>query len=304
MKKKQQTQIKNLIKKYWYIILIAVILIVVLFPNGELSRALGFADSARKLPDGSMALHFIDVGQGDSTFIELGNGKSMLIDAGTNSAQDIVVDYIKDLGYSEITYAVATHPHEDHIGGMDKVLENFRVENFYLPGVTSNTSDFEKMISLLEKNKIKVTEAKEGVVVYEDESLKIAFLSPRYPDCKKYSDLNQWSAVCKIDYGQKSFIIGGDATTPAEEAITEDVSCDLLKVSHHGSRYSSSLEYLKRVSPRYAIISCGKGNSYGHPESRVLKDLKTVQAEIYRTDKLGSIVAVCDGKTIVIESEK
>lgn len=244
----------------------------------------------------NMVVHFLDVGQGDSEFIEFPDGKCMLIDAGTAEYSLTVTEAIENYGYSSIDYVVATHPHADHIGGMSSVLESFDVGEIYMPKVSSNTKTFENLLTAISDKGMSVNTAKAGVEIYSDSMLKMEFLAPV---SDSYDDLNNYSAVLKITYGNYSFLFTGDAEDISEnEMLLNDSSAlasDVLKVGHHGSDSSSTAEFLSAVQPEYAVISCGKGNSYGHPHSETLDRLNAIGTQIYRTDKQGTITVICDG---------
>lgn len=242
-----------------------------------------------------LRVSFIDVGQGDSEFIELPNGETMLIDAGTNETGKNVVDYIKSLGYTSINYVVGTHPHEDHIGGLDDVIKTFDIGSIYMPKVTADTKTFEDVLDAAESKNLIINTAKSGVSIMDTEDLSVKFLAPTLDS---YENTNDYSAVVKVVYGDTSYLFTGDAEEFSENLITDDVNADVLKVGHHGSSTSTSTEFLKKVSPSSAVISCGKGNSYGHPHSETLQKLADMGTAVYRTDELGTIVSVSDGKTI------
>lgn len=242
-----------------------------------------------------LRVSFIDVGQGDSEFIELPNGETMLIDAGTNETGKNVVDYIKSLGYTSINYVVGTHPHEDHIGGLDDVIKTFDIGSIYMPKITADTKTFEDVLDAAESKNLMINTAKSGVSIMDTEDLSVKFLAPTLDS---YENTNDYSAVVKVVYGDTSYLFTGDAEEFSENLITDDVNADVLKVGHHGSSTSTSTEFLKKVSPSSAVISCGKGNSYGHPHSETLQKLADMGTAVYRTDELGTIVSVSDGKTI------
>lgn len=242
-----------------------------------------------------LRVSFIDVGQGDSEFIELPNGETMLIDAGTNETGKNVVDYIKSLGYTSINYVVGTHPHEDHIGGLDDVIKTFDIGSIYMPKVTADTKTFEDVLDAAESKNLMINTAKSGVSIMDTEDLSVKFLAPTLDS---YENTNDYSAVVKVVYGDTSYLFTGDAEDFSESLITDDVNADVLKVGHHGSSTSTSTEFLKKVSPSSAVISCGKDNSYGHPHSETLQKLADMGTAVYRTDELGTIVSVSDGKTI------
>ena len=246
-----------------------------------------------------LRVSFIDVGQGDSEFIELPNGETMLIDAGTNETGKNVVDYIKSLGYTSIDYVVGTHPHEDHIGGLDDVIKTFDIGSIYMPKITADTNTFEDVLDAAESKNLMINTAKSGVAIMNTEDLSIKFLAPTLDS---YENTNDYSAVVKVVYGDTSYLFTGDAEEFSENLITDDVNADVLKVGHHGSSTSTSTEFLKKVSPSSAVISCGKGNSYGHPHSETLQKLADMGTAVYRTDELGTIVSVSDGKTITFDT--
>lgn len=245
-----------------------------------------------------MRISYIDVGQGDSEFIELPNGKTILIDASTNSAGNDVVNYIKSLGYSSIDYVVGTHPHEDHIGGLDDVINSFDVKNVYMPKVSVDTKTFEDVLDAIDNKGLKITTAKAGTSIIDDDNLKVNIVSPV---ADTYNEINDYSAVIRIEYGENSFLFTGDAEAYAESLITENVSADVLKVGHHGSSTSSTNEFLDKVSPSIAIISCGKDNKYGHPHDETLEKLSKRGIDVYRTDKDGTIIINSDGKNITVD---
>jgi beta-lactamase superfamily II metal-dependent hydrolase len=243
-----------------------------------------------------IVVHYLDIGQGDSEFIELPNGECMLIDAGTSDSAQKIVDTITNYGYSKLDYVVATHPHADHIGGMTKVINSFDIGEIYMPKASTTTKTFENMLTAISDNGLSINTAKAGVEVYSDSSLKIEFLAPVGTS---YTDLNNYSAVVKITYGSNSFLFTGDAEDVSEEEMLSSernsLSADVLKVGHHGSSSSSTVDFINAVNPKYAVISCGVDNSYGHPHSETLTKLDDKNVELYRTDKQGTITVVCDG---------
>lgn len=259
--------------------------------NDTIYATIGLNDELR--------VSFIDVGQGDSEFIELPNGETMLIDAGTNETGKNVVDYIKSLGYTSINYVVGTHPHEDHIGGLDDVIKTFDIGSIYMPKVTADTKTFEDVLDAAESKNLMINTAKSGVSIMDTEDLSVKFLAPTLDS---YENTNDYSAVVKVVYGDTSYLFTGDAEEFSENLITDDVNADVLKVGHHGSSTSTSTEFLKKVSPSSAVISCGKDNSYGHPHSETLQKLADMGTAVYRTDELGTIVSVSDGKTITFDT--
>lgn len=243
--------------------------------------------------EGELRVSFIDVGQGDSEFIELPNGETLLIDAGTNETGADVVNYIESLGYSSIDYVVGTHPHEDHIGGLDDVIRTFDIGSVYMPKVTADTKTFEDVLDAVDEKGLTINTAKAGVTLVDVDGLSVKMLAPVLDE---YDNTNDYSAVIRIVYDDTSFIFMGDAEQYAEDLITGDVDSDVLKVGHHGSSTSTGEAFLERVSPSYAVISCGLGNSYGHPHTETIEKLGGIP--VFRTDEMGTIVATSDGSEI------
>ena len=245
--------------------------------------------------DNMLVVHFLDVGQGDCEFIELPNSQCMLIDASTKEYGDDIVEAIKGYGYSEIDYVVATHPHADHIGGMSEVIDSFDIGKIYMPRTSSNSKSFEGLLTSISNKNLSINTAKTGTTIYSDNGINIEILSPI---SSFYEETNDYSAVVKLEYGESSFLFMGDAEKPVENELIEkygyDLDVDVLKAGHHGSRYSSSTEFLDYVTPEYTVISCAKENSYGHPHSETIKRLNNVNTQIFRTYELGNITVSCD----------
>lgn len=249
--------------------------------------------------DGNLNVYFIDVGQADSILISTGN-KNMLIDAGNNEDGEKLVKYLKSLGINKFDYVIGTHAHEDHIGGMDDIINNFEIENFYMPDVVTTTKTFEDVLDALEKRKVKFqTPTASSTFNLNDASVNVLHVG------NDKSDLNGTSIVLKLQYGKISFMFTGDATSEVESKIKDmDLSSTVLKVAHHGSKYSSTATFLNKVNPEYAVIMTGAGNSYGHPHKIVLDKLEKIGAKIYRTDLSGTIIFKTDGEKINIETVK
>jgi competence protein ComEC len=256
----------------------------------------GCGQQPAALPTGQMEVHFIDVGQGDSALIRT-EDHAMLIDAGTNEAGEDVVSYLKEQGVQKLDYVVGTHPHEDHIGGLDDVIEAFDVEHVVLPDKVSTTKTYEEVLDAVEAKNLSVTVPQPG----EEFSLgegKVEVLSP--PQDAGWDDNNS-SVVCRLSFGENSFLFMGDAETQAEKELLKqgaDLKSQVLKLGHHGSDTSTSQEFLQKVAPQYGVISVGKGNVYGHPEDRVLQRLEENDVTYFRTDEMGTIVAKSDGQNL------
>lgn len=248
-----------------------------------------------------MKLHYIDVGEGDSIFIELPNEKTMLIDAGETSEGDTVLNYIKQLGYSNIDYIVGTHPHTDHIGGLAQIINSFSVGKIYMPKAISTSKTYENLLNTISMKGLKIQTAKAGVNIINENNLLVDIIAP---NSDSYSDLNNYSAVIKITYQNMKFIFMGDAEIISENEILTDVTADIIKVGHHGSNTSSGQDFVSRVNAKYAIISVGSDNNYNHPNMDIVDRWKTSGAKVYRTDLNGTIIVTTDGNTLNIETEK
>lgn len=250
--------------------------------------------------NGVLEVHYIDVGQGDSILIHL-SGKTMLIDAGNNAAS--IITYIKTLNIDKIDAIVATHPHADHIGGMAEIINEFVVDKIYMPKVAHTSKTYENLLLTIKNKNLKVNTAKAGTTIDLGNKIKIEVMAP---NSENYNNLNDYSAVVKIEYENVSFLFTGDAEAISEKEMVEKygnkLKANVLKVGHHGSTTSTTLNFLNTVSPEYAIISVGENNSYGHPNQETLDKLKNI--DVFRTDKLGTIVAKTDGQTINFAFEK
>lgn len=247
-----------------------------------------------------LKVYFFDVGQADSILIT-NNGHNMLIDAGNNEDGPKLVKYIKeDLGITEFDYLIGTHPHEDHIGGLDDIINNFDIKKIYLPDITTTTKTFEDVLDAISSKELTITIPKIG----ETFKLGEADLNIIYTGTNT-SDLNSTSIIVKMIFGNYSYLFTGDTTSEIEKLILkENIDVDVLKVAHHGSEYSSSLEFLQKVTPSYAIISVGKNNSYNHPSTTTIKRLKKYTNNIYLTSELGTILLTSDGQKINISTFK
>lgn len=243
---------------------------------------------------GNLTVHFIYVGQGDSEFIEFPDGQTMLIDAGPAEQGAAVVNYISKLGYTKIDYVVGTHPHTDHIGGLIDVLQSFDVGSMYMPSATSNIKTYTDLTALIQSKGIPLAVAKKDVVI------KPGYASVIAPVNENSKDMNDNSAVVKITYKDTSFLFMGDASKNVEQEL-QDVAADVLKVGNHGSSYASSPEFIEKVSPKIAVIPCGKNNKYNLPNGTTLKTLQSAGAKIYETSECGTIMVVSDGTTVLAD---
>lgn len=240
-----------------------------------------------------LKVHFIDVGQGDSTLLE-SDGEYVLIDAGEFEYGETVRDYILSCGAERLKYIIATHPHSDHIGGIRAVLDAFETEDFITVETDCDTYGWTKTLKKVETLGVNYIDA----VVGDRYTFGGASFTILAPNGGGYDGYNNYSVAVKAEYGDVSFMLTGDAERESEFEMLEnglDLSADVLKCGHHGSSDATSLGFLKAVDPAYAVISCGKDNEYGHPHTETLALLDLLGCEYLRTDERGTIVAATDG---------
>lgn len=242
-------------------------------------------------------VHFIDVGQADCTLIKSG-GEAMLIDGGNRDDSELVANYLRNENIDFLDYIVCTHGHEDHVGGLTYIVESFDVGTIYAND-NYKSEIYDNFFLAAEKKNIEVKESVIGETFLVGDA-KAEILGPVMAD---YSDYNDSSIVLLVDYGETEFVFTGDAGAASEEdilAYTDDIEADILKVGHHGSSGSTTKSFLKAVNPKFAVISCGTGNSYGHPHRELIEILEDENIEYYRTDLLGSIIMASDMENITV----
>lgn len=248
--------------------------------------------------DGTLAVHFIDIGQGDSIFLSQGK-HHMLIDAGENDCGTKVQSYLQANNVSTLDYVVGTHPDSDHIGGLDVIIYKFQCENILMPDFSKDTKTYEDVITTVNQKGYTIKNPVAGETFYLGDAT-VTVLAPQagadYGD-----DANNYSIALKVTYGETSFVFTGDCEEEAEEDMVAsgmDLKADVMKAGHHGSNTSNTIEMLQAVAPKAVVISCGENNEYGHPRAEVLNNLRAMGIQVYRTDEQGTIVAVSDGKEI------
>ena len=286
-------------------IIIGIIIVLFILLNGDfISNATASVSNINNSNennnvDGSLSVHFIDVGQGDCIYINQGE-YNMLIDAGNNEDGEKLVSYLKSLNVNGFDYVIGTHPHEDHIGGMDDIINNFEIENYYMPDKLSTTKTFEDVLDALDAKGLSYNVPKiDDEFKLGDATFKVIYSGD------DTNDINDSSIVLKMTYGDNTFLFTGDATSNVEEIIlNKDIKSDVLKVAHHGSSYSSTTEFLDKVDPKYAIISVGTNNSYNHPASITLQKLSNRDIKVYRTDLDGTIIFTSDGTNLSVQTKK
>lgn len=241
----------------------------------------------------SVTVFCLDVGQADCILIK-SHDKSILIDAGNINDGDNVIEFLKRLDIDKIDYLIGTHPHEDHIGGMPEVIENFEIGEIYLPKISDNdiptTNIYEKLLDAVANEGCPVFAAKGGKKIVADDKISLDILAPSGTD---YGDLNNYSIVTKLTCFNTKMLLMGDAEKKIEYEIYHkkyDVNADIIKLGHHGSDSSTGKKFLKSVNAADAIISCGKNNFYGHPHQDTLKNLVNAKLNIYRTDIDGTVI--------------
>ncbi|MCS4570402.1 MBL fold metallo-hydrolase [Clostridium perfringens] len=252
-----------------------------------------------KVPkDSELMISYMDVGQGDAAYIKV-NGNDILIDAGPRSNSKELLEQLKAKNIDDFELVIATHPHEDHIGGMVDVFKEYEVKAFYSPKITHTTKTYENLVKAVKDEGLKTKELKGGMVIDLGEGAKFEVFTPQKSE---YEELNDYSPIMKLSFGDTSYLFTGDAEKLAEEeALAKyktSLDSDVIKFGHHGSSSSSSNAFIEAVSPKYGIISCAKDNKYGHPHRETLDIIKKYNIKTFRTDTDGEIILTSDGKSI------
>jgi competence protein ComEC len=245
---------------------------------------------------------FLDVGQGDAIVIQNEN-TVMLIDAGTNKTAVNLINELKSMAISRFDVIIATHPHEDHIGGMDNVINNFEVRQVIMPEESANTQTYQDVLKAINNKALTISVPKAG----SSFNLGSAICTVLAPNSQNYEDTNNYSIVLRVVYGSVSFLLTGDAGTDSEKGILGKgytLKSDVLKVGHHGSADSTSNPFLEAIAPRDAVILVGQDNDYGHPHKETLSKLNTAGIKIYRTDMNGTIVYTSNGTNLAVKTGK
>lgn len=263
--------------------------------SGQEEKAAKAPDTSK--PEGTLEVHYIDVGQGDATLIKCGS-HAMLIDGGNNNKGTTVQLYLKKQGVESLDYVIGTHPDADHIGGLDVIVYKYNCDTVIMPDYEKDTKTYQELVDVIHDKNMKITYP----VVGEQYALGEAKFTIIAPNSNSYGgNANNYSVAILLEYGKNRFLFTGDAEEASEaEMLTNeiDISADVYKVAHHGSRSASTQEFLNAVHPKYAVISCGEGNSYGHPHAEVLNRLRSMGVEVFRTDEQGSIIASSNGENI------
>ncbi len=248
----------------------------------------------------NVTIKFIDVGQGEAILIALPE-KTMLIDAGPTGSAPKIAQVLQELGRNKIDYLVATHPDEDHIGGMADIISSTQIGTIYAPNKTNNTATYRKFLTAIQNNNLQITLAEAGTVIDQTDGYKLEILWPTKD--ANFPDTNDYSIIIKLTVGNKTFLFTGDAPTNAI-LNSNPGHIDVLKLSHHGSRTGTTEVLIHKLSPTYAVLSYAVDNSYGHPMQSVLNALHKHSVEVWGTGANGTITITCDGTNIDISGEK
>ncbi len=285
------------------IILILIVLIGIFYTNKELIKKDNTSYAMKQTENddvNKLEIYYFDVGQADSILIKE-NNYNILIDAGNNEDGENLVNYLKkDLNINKLNMVVGTHPHEDHIGGLDNIIDEYDIDTILMPNATSTSKTFESVLNSIENKNYKITVPKiDEEFNYGNIKLKVLYTGTNE------KDLNNNSIVLKLTYFNNKFLFTGDATSKVEKKLLKkDIESDVLKIGHHGSEYSTTNDFLDKVNPKYAIIEVGKNNIYKHPKQITLDKLNAKNIKIYRTDLDGTIKLTSDGNNITFETIK
>lgn len=275
------------------IALFTILLIFILVLNGCTA-----AVSENVITNDRLIVTYLDVGQADCILIQEPLGETMMIDTGNNNDSEYIIDYLSKTKVKKIDFLIGTHPHEDHIGSMDKVIDNFDIGTIYMPKKIVTTKTFEDVLKSIKNKNLKVISPIPGTVFYLGKA-KCTILSPI---SDKYDETNNYSITLKVQYGETSFLFTGDAEKESEQEMLQmwgnDLKSDILKVGHHGSSSSSIDQFLEKVNPSLVVISVGKDNDYNHPHKETLEKFNKLNVPVLRTDELGNIILTSDGNNI------
>lgn len=257
--------------------------------DGNMTRSSGKADS-------TLEIHFLDVGQGDSTLITC-DGHAMLIDAGKNDQGTEIQSYLESKEITGFDYVIGTHPDSDHIGGLDVILYKFGADQVFMPDYAKDTKTYDDVVQVIKNKRLKRSQPEVGAT-YELGDAEFTIVAPN----DTYgSQANDYSIGLILTHGENKFLFTGDAEGDSEADMLNNgisLKADVYKAAHHGSKTASTEEFMEAVDPEYAVISAGEGNSYGHPHAEVLNRLRAMGVKVFRTDEQGTIVLKSDGETI------
>lgn len=274
--------------------------------RGASAEAVTASQGGDRRASGVLTVEVLDVGQGDAILLTSPKGKRALIDGSTGNSGESPIPHLKARGVTSLDLVIATHPHADHIGGLDEVVETLTVKLFTDSGLPHTTKSYESLMALVESRGVTYRAAKRGQSFSFDGG-KISVLHPgATPLTGTRSDLNSNSVVTQVTWGGACMLFTGDAEEPTEEALVAGGlgACDALKVAHHGSAHSSTPAFLAAVKPQLAMVSVGEGNDYGHPDADTLSRLTQAGAKVMRTDTQGTLTLTTDGVSLTLTPER
>lgn len=298
------------------LVLIAAVIYWFISPSGKSAdtssakKSTSSSSSVSTAGDGLLTAEFLDVGQGDCTFFTLPDGKTLLVDGANPGDGEKITNYLKNKGVEKIDYLVATHPHADHIGGLADIINALNVGKVFAPKLAQKdiptTKCYENFLLAVQNKGLKITAAQNGLLMFEGDGYKAECFAP---NGKFTENLNNYSVCFRLTYGDDSFLMTADAEKVVEDYMLNagyDLDVDVFKAAHHGSSSGNSKRFLNAVSPEYAVISCGKDNSYGHPHKETLQAFKNLKGlkKYYRTDLDGTVIITADGKGDINASTK
>jgi len=252
---------------------------------------------------GELTVTFIDVGQGDSALVRHSDGTTMLIDAGDRGLGPQIIAYLRGIGVYRIDYLVGTHPHADHIGGMEEIVRQMEIGQILMPNVQHDTRTFERLMDAIYEQGLTVRTPRPGERIAIG-GAEVTILSSARPSG---TNINNDSIIMKVRFGEHSFIFTGDAEHLAEGALVNkgiNISATVLDAGHHGSRTSTGQEFLNAVSPQIVVIQVGADNGHGHPHREVRDRLAETGARVYRTDINGTIIITTNGADLQVNTER
>ena len=298
--RQKETRKRKQKKRQWLVTLLTVVCVLaalyIFYGNaGQKGTSNDHGGALPNETSSGMEVHFIDVGQGDATLIKA-DGHAMLIDAGENDKGTAVQLYLKKQGVERLDYLVLTHTDSDHIGGADVIISKFDIGQIFLSDFKKDNKTYRELMDSMKSRNMTYSIPEVGEE-YELGNATFTIIAPN----DTYEDPNNSSMALIVDYGDNSFLFSGDCEEEAERDILENgmnIDVDVYQAGHHGSRSSSTEEFLDAMSPAYAVISCEEKNSYGHPHAQTLNNLRARRIRVFRTDEQGSIVAYSDGAHI------